>query len=96
MPAIFQTHNPPYYQDLLTSLGLVKAMDWHAYKITNREADLEAMQRRYDEIMRGQDVQIVTYDPKEVNRRADEVFHLFNTAWIAQLGARAPDPAPVR
>ena len=86
MPVMFQTHNPPYYQDLLTSLGFVQAMDWHAYKVTNRQADLEAMQRRYDEIMRGQDIEIVTYNPKEVDRRADEVFHLFNTAWAPNWG----------
>ena len=86
MPVLFQTHNPPYYQDLLASLGFVKAMDWHAYKITNRQADLEAMQRRYDEIIRGQDLEIVTYNPKEVDRRADEVFHLFNTAWAPNWG----------
>jgi len=81
MPAIFQTHNPPYYQELLTSLGFVKAMDWHAYKITNLDGDLEAMQRRLAEIMDGQDIEVVTYNPKEVDRRADEVFQLFNVAW---------------
>jgi hypothetical protein len=81
MPAIFQTHNPPYYQELLTSLGFVKAMDWHAYKITNRDVDLEAMQRRLADIMDGQDVEVVTYNPKEVDQRADEVFQLFNVAW---------------
>jgi hypothetical protein len=86
MPVIFQTHNPPYYQDLLTSLGFVKAMDWHAYKITERNVDLAAMERRYEEIMRGQDVEIVTYNPKEVDRRADEVFALFNTAWEPNWG----------
>ena len=86
MPAIFQTHNPPYYQDLLTSLGFVQAMDWHAYKITNRKVDLEAMQRRYDDIMRGQDIEVVTCNPKEVDRRADEVFRLFNTAWEPNWG----------
>jgi hypothetical protein len=81
MPAIFQTHNPPYYQELLTSLGFVKAMDWHAYKITNRDVDLEAMQRRLADIMDGQDIEVVTYNPKEVDQRADEVFQLFNVAW---------------
>ena len=86
MPVLFQTHNPPYYQDLLTSLGFVQAMDWHAYKITNREVDLEAMEQRYADIMRGQNLQIVTYDPKEVDRRADEVFQLFNTAWTPNWG----------
>ena len=86
MPVLFQTHNPPYYEDLLTSLGFVKAMDWHAYKITNREVNLEAMERRYEEIMRGQSVEVVTYDPKEFERRADEVFHLFNEAWEPNWG----------
>jgi hypothetical protein len=81
MPAIFQTHNPPYYQELLTSLGFVKAMDWHAYKITNRDVDLEAMQRRLADIMDGQDIEVVTYNPKEMDRQADEVFQLFNVAW---------------
>jgi hypothetical protein len=81
MPAIFQTHNPPYYQELLTSLGFVKAMDWHAYKITNRDVDLEAMQRRLADILDGQDIEVVSYNPKEVDRRADEIFQLFNAAW---------------
>jgi hypothetical protein len=61
-------------------------MDWHAYKITNRKVDLEAMERRYADIMRGQDFKVVNYDPKEVNRRADEVFRLFNTAWAPNWG----------
>jgi hypothetical protein len=86
MPAMFQTHNPPYYEDLLTSLGFVKAMDWHAYKITNRHVDLEAMERRYAEIMHGQSVEVVTYDPKQLDRRADEVFRLFNEAWEPNWG----------
>jgi GNAT superfamily N-acetyltransferase len=86
MPVLFQTHNPPYYEGLLTSLGFVQAMDWHAYKITNRNVDLEAMERRYAEIMRDQNIEVVTYNPKELDRRADEIFHLFNEAWGPNWG----------
>jgi hypothetical protein len=86
MPVIFQTHNPHYYENLLTSLGFVKAMDWHAYKTTNRNVDLAAMERQYDNIMRGQNLEVVTYDPKEVDRRAEEVFQLFNNAWESNWG----------
>jgi GNAT superfamily N-acetyltransferase len=86
MPALFQTHNPPYYEGLLTSLGFVQAMDWHAYKITNRNVDLEAMERRYAEIMCDQNIEVVTYNPKELDRRADEIFHLFNEAWEPNWG----------
>jgi GNAT superfamily N-acetyltransferase len=86
MPAIFQTHNPPYYEDLLTSLGFVQAMDWHAYKITNRNVDLEAMERRYQDIMSRQNLKVVTYSRKEAERRADAVFKLFNEAWEPNWG----------
>jgi len=86
MPAMFQTHNPPYYQDLLTSLGFVKAMDWHAYKITDRNVDLQPLERLYEDIMRGQNIEVVTYNPKELDRRADEIFHLFNESWEPNWG----------
>jgi len=86
MPVLFQTHNPSYYEGLLTSLGFVQAMDWHAYKITNRNVDLEAMERRYAKIMRDQNIEVVTYNPKELDRRADEIFHLFNKAWEPNWG----------
>jgi hypothetical protein len=86
MPVIFQTHNPPYYQDLLTSLGFVKAMDWHAYKLILKEEKLEGLERLYAEIMRRQTVEVLTYSPKEVDRRAGEVFHLFNEAWEPNWG----------
>jgi hypothetical protein len=86
MPAMFQTHNPPYYQDLLTSLGFVKAMDWHAYKLILKEEKLEDLERLHDEIMRRQTVEVLTYSPKEVDRRADEVFQLFNQAWEPNWG----------
>ena len=86
MPVMFQTHNPPYYEELLTSLGFAKAMDWHAYKLTIRNENLDAMERRYAEIMEGQSVEVVTYDSKQVDRRADEVFHLFNEAWEPNWG----------
>jgi hypothetical protein len=86
MPAISQTHNPPYYQDLLASLGFVKAMDWHAYKLILREDNLEAMERLYADIMRRQTVEIMTYSSKEVDQRTDEIFHLFNEAWEPNWG----------
>jgi GNAT superfamily N-acetyltransferase len=86
MPVICQTHNPPYYEGLLTALGFVKAMDWHAYKITNRNVDLDALEHRYEEIMRGQSVAVETYDPKQFDRRANEVFQLFNKAWEPNWG----------
>jgi hypothetical protein len=87
IPAMFQTHNPPYYLDLVTSWGFRKAMDWVALKLENfREVDPDAMQQRLDEILTGQKVTLVPYNPRELERRADEVFHLFNEAWSVNWG----------
>jgi hypothetical protein len=86
MPVIFQTHNPPYYEELLAGWGLVKAMDWHAYKITNREVDLEAMERRAHEILEKQKLTFARYHPREIPRRAREVYELFNAAWESNWG----------
>ena len=86
MPAMFQTHNPPYYLDLVTSWGFRKAMDWVALKITNRNVDIPAMERRLDDILTKQKVTLAPYNPRELARRAEEVFHLFNEAWSVNWG----------
>ncbi len=86
LPAIFQTHNPPYYQELLTSWGLRPAMDWLALKITNRQVDLAAMEQRLEKILREQRVTMRHLIPGEIPQRADELFHLFNEAWEDNWG----------
>ena len=86
LPAIFQTHNPPYYLELLTSLGFRKTMDWYALRITNREIDVAAMEKWLERIMRGQDLVFTTYHPRELERRAEEVYAIFNEAWSRNWG----------
>ena len=86
MPAMFQTHNPPYYADLVASWGFRKAMDWVALKITDRKVDVPAMERRLDDILTKQKVTLAPYNPRELARRAEEVFHLFNEAWSVNWG----------
>jgi GNAT superfamily N-acetyltransferase len=86
MPAMFQTHNPPYYLDLVTSWGFRKAMDWVALKITNLNLPIPEMERRLEEILSSQKVRLAAYNPGELKRRAEEVFHLFNEAWSVNWG----------
>ncbi len=86
IPALFQTHNPPYYQDLVTSWGFRKAMDWVALKLTNRNVDIREMERRVAEILSNQKVKMTSYNPREMARRAEEVYHLFNEAWSVNWG----------
>jgi len=86
IPAMFQTHNPPYYEDLVTSWGFRKTMDWLALKLTIRNIDLPAMEQRLAEILAKEKVTMVPYNPPVLARRAEDVFHLFNEAWSVNWG----------
>jgi len=86
IPAMFQTHNPPYYLELITSWGFAKTMDWVALKLTNRNVDIPAMERRLEDILAKQKVTLAPYNPQELARRSEEVFHLFNEAWSVNWG----------
>ena len=85
MPAMFQTHNPPYYEEQLTAWGLSKAFDWHAYRL-RLDADIPAMERRLEEILKRETVVLRDLIPGELHRRAEEVFNLFNEAWAPNWG----------
>ena len=86
MPAIFQSHNPPYYLDLLTALGLTKVLDWYALNITQRDVDVPRLERRLKQILQGQGLIFTKYHPQELERRAQEVYELFNEAWSRNWG----------
>jgi hypothetical protein len=85
-PAILQTHNPPYYLDLLTELGFTKVMDWLALRITDRQVDQTAMERTLSKILQGQPLVLRTLRRGEMRRRAQEVYELFNEAWEPNWG----------
>ncbi len=57
-----------------------------ALKITDRNVDLPAMERRLDDILIKQKVMLAPYNPRELAMRADEVFQLFNEAWSVNWG----------
>lgn len=86
MPAIFQTHNPPYYVDLLQELGFVKVMDWLALRIQEGNIDLDRLERRLRQVMQGHNLTFTTFRPRELTRRAEEVYALFNEAWRRNWG----------
>ncbi len=63
IPAMFQTHNPPYYLDLVTAWGFRKAMDWVALRITDLNLPIPEMEQRLEEILSSQKVRLATYNP---------------------------------
>ncbi len=86
MPAILQTHNPPYYVEFMEGLGFAKVMDWLALRITERQVNQAAMEGLLHKIMDNQPLVLRTLKPGELRRRADEVYELFNEAWEPNWG----------
>ena len=86
LPAFLQTHNPPYYEDLLVSWGFRKAIDWYALRVTNTDIDFVGMKKRLDDIMRGQGLVLTYPKPGDFVRRAEEVLEIFNESWDDNWG----------
>jgi hypothetical protein len=79
-------HNPPYYVDLFTDLGFTKVLDWYALKINQRDIDVPRLEKRLQQVLKGQTLSFITYRPRELARRAREVYTLFNEAWHRNWG----------
>ena len=86
LPALLQTHNPPYYENLVLDWGMTKAVDWYAMLIDERMEDLDGARRMLDMLIKRQKVRLVRPKPKELLSHADEVRLLFNEAWERNWG----------
>lgn len=80
IPAMFQSHNPPYYPQLLGNLGFRKTFDFYALRLTQR-FPLEPLEAKIADILQGQNLRLTNYDPRDLERRREEVYDLFNEAW---------------
>ena len=84
-PMIMMTHNPPYYERLLESAGLRKAMDMYAY--------LLAEIREPDRLMRGV-ARLAVRSPatirpirmKELHAEIERIREIYNSAWERNWG----------
>lgn len=85
-PAIMHTHNMPYYDELLVSAGLAKAVDWFALCIDNRDVNKEEMNKRLNEIMTQQNLTMTKGNPTDLVKRFDEILTLFNETWDGNWG----------
>lgn len=86
MPAIFQTHNPPYYEELLRGLGFAKVMDWYALQIRREDVDVPRLEKHLHQSLQGQNLNFTTFRHQDLAKRAKEVRALFNEAWTRNWG----------
>jgi hypothetical protein len=86
LPAFLQTHNPPYYQDLMTSWGFRKAIDWYALRVTDKNVDYAHMQQRLQQIMDKQGLVLTAPTPRDLVRHSAELLEIFNESWDDNWG----------
>lgn len=86
-PAMMHTHNPPYYEDLVTSWGFTKTFDWYAYNIVRKPGmDPVKMRKLRDSILTRAKCTIQPIERKDFARRGPEIKELFNDIWSKNWG----------
>ncbi|WP_300161495.1 hypothetical protein [Solidesulfovibrio sp.] len=86
-PCMMQTHNPPYYEDLVTSWGFAKTYDWYAYKISWKPGmDAKKLAKMRDSILRRQNCKILPIERNDFAKRGPQIKELFNDIWSKNWG----------
>jgi hypothetical protein len=86
-PSMMQTHNPPYYETLVTGWGLAKTYDWFAYRISRKPGmDAERLAKLRDSILTRQKCEIKPIPRKEFAKRGPQIKELFNDIWSKNWG----------
>lgn len=86
-PSIMMPYHKPYYDDLLSSTGLQKAMDMYAFRVTQATVTLDRMYRA-EEIVRRRlpKLKIREVDLKSLDEEVEIVREIFNKAWSGNWG----------
>ncbi len=86
-PSMMQTHNPTYYEDLVTSWGFAKTFDWYAYRISWKPGmDAKKMAKMRDAILTRQKCSILPIERKDFAKRGPQIKELFNDIWGKNWG----------
>jgi GNAT superfamily N-acetyltransferase len=85
-PRVMMSHNPPYYEDLLTSWGLAKAKDLRAFWFTTDNPEIEAWRPRVERLARRGRVTIRAMRRDNVDYEIQTVKRLYNESWRDNWG----------
>lgn len=86
-PGILMPYHKPYYDKLIKSAGLEKAMDMHAFRVTQATVAMTRMYRA-EEIVRRRlpTLRIREVDPKNIESEVQIVRQIYNKAWANNWG----------
>lgn len=85
-PVVEQTHNPPYYADLLEACGFRKVMDYYAYMVGVNDPAPERLEVVASRAAERRGLTLRTIDPKNLEADIRLVVELYNEAWAANWG----------
>jgi GNAT superfamily N-acetyltransferase len=84
-PRVMMNHNPPYYEELLTSWGLTKAKDLCAWWFADNPR-IEQWRPRVERLARRSGVKIRSMRRDNVYHEIETCKHLYNVAWQENWG----------
>ncbi len=85
-PTVELTHNPPYYDALLTRYGLAKVKDYHAYRIEFDGWANERLDNLAAQVRERRDITTRPVDLKNVRAEVDLIVTIYNEAWADNWG----------
>lgn len=85
-PYVLLTHNPPYYQQLITNAGLEKEIDWYAYRGYTDSPLNEKLFRARDRVIKTQGFRLRNMDMKYADRERRILKDIFDSAWNKNWG----------
>ena len=85
-PTVDLTHNPPYYDRLLTTWGLAKTMDYVAYTLPVKQPINERLRTLADKVAERSHITTRPVDMERFNDELTLLVHIYNEAWAANWG----------
>ncbi len=85
-PYVLLTHNPPYYQELITNAGFEKEIDWYAYRGYTDSPLNEKLFHARDRVMKTPGFRLRDMDRKNIKRDRGIMKELFDSAWDKNWG----------
>ncbi len=85
-PTVELTHNPLYYDKLLTRYGLTKVKDYHAYWIEFDGWSNERLNNLAAQVRERRDITTRPVDLHNVREEVDRIVTIYNEAWADNWG----------
>jgi GNAT superfamily N-acetyltransferase len=85
-PTVLTSHNPPYYESLITGLGFVKVIDFYAWWFDEPENAARRLRRLSAGLRKRHPATIRPGDLKNFGVEAERIREIYNEAWKENWG----------